>query len=72
PELEQWFVENGYGAIGVVLGRVSGIVVIDIDKPEIEIAFKTALPHLTHTYTVRSGNRKLPHYYYALPHDMDA
>jgi hypothetical protein len=72
PELEQWFVENGYGAIGVILGRVSGIVVIDIDKPEIEIAFKNALPHLTHTYTVRSGNRKLPHYYYALPHDMDA
>jgi len=72
PELESWFIEHGYGAIGVVLGRVSGIVVIDIDKPEIEIAFKNALPHLTNTYTVRSGNRNLPHYYYKISPDLDA
>lgn len=71
-ELEHWFIEQGYGAIGVVLGRVSGIVVIDIDKPEIEMAFKHALPHLTQTYTVRSGNRNLPHYYYKLSPDLDA
>lgn len=72
PELEGWFIEHGYGAIGVVLGRVSGIVVIDIDKPEIETAFKNALPHLTNTYTVRSGNRNLPHYYYKISPDLDA
>jgi len=71
-ELEGWFVQHGYGAIGVVLGRVSGIVVIDIDKPEIEVAFKNALPHLTNTYTVRSGNRNLPHYYYKISPDLDA
>lgn len=71
-ELCDWFLEQGYGAIGVVLGRVSGIVVIDIDKPEIETAFKLALPHLANTFTVRSGNRKLPHYYYALPKGLDA
>jgi hypothetical protein len=71
-ELEHWFIEQGYGAIGVVLGRVSGIVVIDIDKPEIEVAFKHALPHLTNTYTVRSGNRNLPHYYYKLSPDLEA
>lgn len=72
PELQEWFMDEGYGAIGVVLGRVSGIVVIDIDKPEIETAFRNALPHLVNTYTVRSGNRKLPHYYYALPTRLDA
>ncbi len=71
-ELRDWFIEEGYGALGVVLGRVSGIVVIDIDKPEIEIAFQNALPHLVNTFTVRSGNRKLPHYYYALSPDLDA
>ncbi|MCL4254834.1 MAG: bifunctional DNA primase/polymerase, partial [Anaerolineae bacterium] len=71
-ELQDWFIEKGYGALGVVLGRVSGIVVIDIDKPEIEIAFQNALPHLANTFTVRSGNRKLPHYYYALSPDLDA
>ena len=71
-ELQEWFIEKGYGALGVVLGRVSAIVVIDIDKPEIESAFQTALPHLANTFTVRSGNRKLPHYYYALSPDLDA
>lgn len=71
-ELEHWFFEEQYGAIGLVLGRISGIVVIDIDKPEIEEAFREALPHLTDTYTVRSGNRKLPHYYYALPPTLEA
>lgn len=71
-ELQEWFIEKQYGALGVVLGRVSGIVVIDIDKPEIEIAFKHALSHLANTFTVRSGNRKLPHYYYTLSPDLDA
>lgn len=71
-ELEQWFVREHSGAIGIVLGRISGIVVIDIDKPEIETAFREALPELAKTFTVRSGNRKLPHYYYALEVGMDA
>ena len=57
-------------AIGVVLGRVSGLVVIDIDDPHIADAFELACPDLTETLTIRSGNRQLPHYYFHIPTDL--
>ncbi|MFW5748450.1 MAG: bifunctional DNA primase/polymerase [Chloroflexota bacterium] len=69
-QLDQWFVQAGHTAAGVVLGHISGVIVIDLDDPNTAQAFATALPHLTDTFTVQSGKRQLPHYYYAISSDM--
>lgn len=67
-EVNQWFSESeaGHKAMGVVTGRVSRLVVIDLDSPETEAAFKGILPDLLDTFMVSSGNRGLPHLYYTL------
>ena len=54
----------GYQAIGVVLGQISGLIVIDIDTIEQAEKFAAAFPDLIDTLTVRSGVRGLPHYYF--------
>ncbi len=68
-ELQNWFVSSQCSAIGVVLGNISGIVVIDIDSPQMAEAFAQCFPKLTDTFTVRSGYRCLPHYYFAIDSD---
>ncbi len=65
-ERDLWFNVYGFRAAGVVLGAVSGVVVVDIDCPQAAVEFAHTLPELTQTFTVRSGNRGLPHYYYQL------
>lgn len=69
-ELEHWFTDCGYPAMGVVLGAVSGLAVIDIDAPELAAMFQQCFPDLIDTFTVQSGNRGLPHYYYQIPTGM--
>lgn len=66
-----WFGRQGFHAAGIVLGKISGLVVIDIDDPDTAQLFAKALPDLTQTFTVHSGNRKLPHYYYAIDGQFD-
>jgi hypothetical protein len=65
-ELEDWFGRRGLPAMGVVLGRVSGLMVIDIDTEEQAALFEDYCGDLLDTFTVRSGNRRLPHYYFRL------
>ena len=63
-DLRCWFDEQGHTAAGVVLGKISGLLVLDIDTPQQAEAFARACPDLTQTFTVRSGLRGLPHYYF--------
>lgn len=65
-ERQQWFDTHQFSAAGIILGKISGIVVIDIDDPQTARTFAHAMPDLTRTFTVQSGNRGLPHYYYAI------
>jgi hypothetical protein len=71
-ELSRWFGDGHYSAYGVVCGEVSGLVVLDCDDAETEKAFRTAFPHLTETYTVRSGIRGTTHFYYHTPYTVSS
>ncbi|MEQ8677175.1 MAG: bifunctional DNA primase/polymerase [Aggregatilineales bacterium] len=66
-ELKAWFLAQKQQGIGVVLGSFSGIFVVDIDDPQRAQEFIKFFPELTNTFTVLSGNRGLPHYYFRLP-----
>ena len=65
-EVERWRDEE-VQAFGIVLGRVSALVVLDIDDPQRADDFVRECPDLAQTFTVHSGMRGLPHYYFALP-----
>ncbi len=66
-DVQQWFDSGKVGALGVVMGRISGLAVLDIDTAEADTLFRRACPDLVETMTVRSGNRGLPHYYFGIP-----
>lgn len=65
-ERKQWFDVERFHAAGIILGKISGLVMIDIDDSQTAELFRHAMPDLTQTFTVYSGNRNLPHYYYAI------
>jgi hypothetical protein len=67
-ELKHWFEVKGYGGVAILTGRVSSLVVLDFDNADLAKYFAQRFPELTETYTVLSAGRKLPHYYYHLPH----
>lgn len=64
--LAQWFLSGQFSSLGIVCGAVSGLVVLDFDDAAFAAAFAQHCPDLTETFTVRSGGRSLPHYYYAV------
>lgn len=66
-ELEDWFLESGFGGLGIVCGQVSHLAVLDFDDPQKASEFRRLFPHLAQTYMVESGTRHLPHYYYHVP-----
>lgn len=66
-ELNEWFIERQFSALGVVLGPVSRLAVLDLDTPEFAEQFLRAFPDLIQTFTVTSGMRRLPHYYFHVP-----
>lgn len=68
-ELDEWFGEKRYArnAVGIVCGAVSSLAVLDFDDPTAAESFARTCPDLTHTMTVRSGGRGLPHYYFHVP-----
>ena len=70
-EINDWFVIKEHQALGIVLGSVSNLIVLDIDDPQRAKAFIESCPDLTETFTVRSGYRQLPHYYFHLPSDLN-
>ena len=63
-ELQQWFEYGSSSAYGVVCGKVSNLIVIDLDTTEAVAQFTQAFPELTHTFTVQSGFRGTPHLYF--------
>jgi hypothetical protein len=65
--LRDWFITKGYAGLAVVCGQVSRLVVIDFDAADLASEFRRTFPHLTKTYVVSSGTRKLPHFYFRLP-----
>jgi hypothetical protein len=70
-DLRTWFTKLGYGGVAIVTGRISSLVVLDFDDLALASDFARHFPDLTETWTVESGNRKLPHYYYRLPHNLN-
>lgn len=68
--VRQWFLNDGFPALGVVCGRVSALAVLDFDDPELADSFARSHPDLINTLTVRSGGRGLPHYYFEIPSDV--
>ena len=66
-EVDSWFGNGHFQGLGIVCGRVSRLAVLDIDDPGCAAAFATSLPDLCETFTVESGVRGLPHYYYHVP-----
>jgi hypothetical protein len=66
-DLRNWFIHMGYGGVAIVCGRISGLIVLDFDDPALAQEFARRYPDLTETWTVQSGGRRLPHYYYRLP-----
>ena len=63
-EVQQWFEHDSFSAYGIVCGKVSRLIVIDLDTTEAVDQFAQALPKLTHTFTVQSGFRGTPHLYF--------
>jgi hypothetical protein len=63
-DLYHWFVEQHRSAYGVICGRLSSLVVLDLDDATLAEYFYKSCPDLAETYTVRSGIRGTPHLYY--------
>ena len=63
-EVLQWFEYGSSSAYGIVCGKVSNLIVIDLDTPQAADQFTHAFPELTHTFTVQSGFRGTPHLYF--------
>ncbi|NJR63912.1 MAG: bifunctional DNA primase/polymerase [Cyanobacteria bacterium CRU_2_1] len=53
--------------VGIVCGRVSNLVVVDLDGLEAVAEFETAFPHLLDTLIVKTGSGKGKHYWYTTP-----
>ncbi len=69
-ELQSWFGNQPQAGIGIVCGRISRLMVLDFDDAAVASEFRHLHPDLVNTFTVRSGTRKLPHFYYRLPQGM--
>lgn len=69
-DLQNWFLHEGYGGLAVVCGAISRLVVLDFDDSDLASEFRHRFPDLSQTYTVRSGGRGLPHFYWRLPPDL--
>ena len=68
PEtLQEWFGKGLAGGLGLVCGRVSRLAVLDLDDADAVDAFAQSCPQLLDTFTVRSGGRGQPHYYFEVP-----
>ncbi len=67
-EIYSWFTAEGEaGALGIVTGRVSRLVVLDFDSPDLFADFRRRFPDLIETRTVQSAGRGLPHLYFHVP-----
>ena len=69
-DLPGWFESGKAAALGIVCGRVSRLAVLDLDDAEAARAFASCCPELLDTWTVRSGGRGQPHYYFEVPAEV--
>jgi hypothetical protein len=69
-DVEDWFLNQGFGGLAVVCGRVSRLAVLDFDDQDLASEFRRLFPDLAATYTVTSGTRGLPHLYWRLPAEL--
>ncbi len=70
-DLQTWFSEAGIGgALGIVTGGISRLVVLDFDSAAAFSDFSRRYPDLLETRTVRSAGRALPHLYFRLPQGL--
>ncbi len=69
-EIERWFLRENHVALGIVCGSLSRLMVVDFDTPELAEEFERCYPDLAFTLVVRSGQRRMPHYYYHLPEQL--
>ena len=63
-ELQRWFIANCFSAYGIVCGRISKLVVLDLDDAQLALRVFARFPHLTNTFIVASGSRGTPHIYW--------
>ncbi len=66
-DIADWFAGQDDLGIGIVCGRVSRLLVLDIDDALVASEFRRLHPDLANTFTVKSGTRGLPHFYFRLP-----
>ena len=60
-EIATWFSPTGgAAALGIVTGRISRLVVLDFDSPDLLADFRRRFPDLLETRTVASAGRGLP------------
>lgn len=72
-EAKEWFINQGYGGLGIVCGRISGnLAALDPDNAEINDQFAALFPDLLDTHTTLSAGRELPHRRYLAPRDAIA
>jgi hypothetical protein len=69
-EIDDWFSKKGYLGVAIVTGRISNIVVLDFDNPDLAQLFARRFPELLDTRIVLTAGRELPHYYFRLPFGM--
>jgi hypothetical protein len=62
--IHRWHRAGILRGFGVVCGRISNCVVIDLDGDEAVNTWRAAFPHLLDTYTVTSGSGHGQHLYY--------
>ena len=53
-DLHNWFIDQQFPALGIVTGRISRLMVLDFDTPELFQYFKVRYPHLTQTRTIQT------------------
>ncbi len=64
-EIQTWQSRRQLQNVGIVCGRVSKLVVVDLDGLQAVAAFEKQFPDLLDTFTVLTGSGKGKHLYYA-------
>lgn len=64
-DVQRWFTDARYTGLGIVVGAVSGLAVLDFDSLDLITAFERELPALAATRTVLTRRGK--HFYFCIP-----
>ncbi|MBL8066342.1 MAG: bifunctional DNA primase/polymerase [Chthonomonadaceae bacterium] len=64
-ELRRWFMEEDFQGIGLVTGRISGLVVLDFDNADLFNEFRVQYPELAEQQVIQT--RRGFHIYFQLP-----